>query len=188
MARPTVIEAKRHELLITATTCFKTYGYNRTSLDEVARAMKLNKASLYYYIKSKEDLFATVINHEILKSIEDLIQACDVVKKPLEKLEHFYSLRVLMQVSLYKLISVSKTNWQSFEEQLSLLSQRNIDIELKYIKTVCQQEKLLKLKDKKLEELLKLLFTTLDSFTREAILYGNLLQSEAGLEIISSWS
>jgi len=40
-----------------AMQCFAKYGLDKTTLDDIARAVGLNKASLYYYFKNKEDVF-----------------------------------------------------------------------------------------------------------------------------------
>jgi TetR/AcrR family transcriptional regulator, biofilm operon repressor len=40
-----------------AMQCFAKYGLDKTTLDDIARAVGLNKATLYYYYKNKEDIF-----------------------------------------------------------------------------------------------------------------------------------
>jgi len=40
-----------------AMQCFAKYGLDKTTLDDIANAVGLNKASLYYYFKNKEDIF-----------------------------------------------------------------------------------------------------------------------------------
>lgn len=37
--------------------CFAKYGLEKTTLDDIARLIGLNKSSLYYYYKNKEDIF-----------------------------------------------------------------------------------------------------------------------------------
>lgn len=43
-----------------AMQCFAKYGLDKTTLDDIAKAVGLNKASLYYYYKNKEDIFLEV--------------------------------------------------------------------------------------------------------------------------------
>lgn len=40
-----------------AMQCFAKYGLEKTTLDDIANAVGLNKSSLYYYYKNKEDIF-----------------------------------------------------------------------------------------------------------------------------------
>ena len=49
------------ELLDIAARYFDEKGYRATSLSDIGDALGMNKASLYYYVKSKEDLLARVI-------------------------------------------------------------------------------------------------------------------------------
>jgi AcrR family transcriptional regulator len=44
---------------------FATYGYHKTTLDDIAGLMKLKKNSLYYYFPNKESLFHELIQDEI---------------------------------------------------------------------------------------------------------------------------
>lgn len=49
------------ELLDIAARLFNEKGYSATSLAEIGEELGMNKASLYYYVKSKDDLLARVI-------------------------------------------------------------------------------------------------------------------------------
>lgn len=49
------------ELLDIAAGLFNKKGYKATSLAEIGDALGMNKASLYYYVESKDDLLAHVI-------------------------------------------------------------------------------------------------------------------------------
>ncbi len=59
----------RDALVNTAAGLFAKQGYRATSLDDVASALGMKKASLYHYIDSKESLL-TEIYHGILDRIE----------------------------------------------------------------------------------------------------------------------
>ena len=49
--------ARRGLILSTATELFSKSGYVKTSLEDIASAVGMGKASLYYYFPSKEELF-----------------------------------------------------------------------------------------------------------------------------------
>lgn len=40
-----------------AMQCFIKFGLDKTTLDDIAKSVGLNKASLYYYYRNKEDIF-----------------------------------------------------------------------------------------------------------------------------------
>ena len=77
------------KLLDAACALFARKGYHGTSLREIADALGIQKASLYYYIKSKEDLL-----YEISKAAIGHISACvkdalTQVNTPAERLYAF---------------------------------------------------------------------------------------------------
>lgn len=47
---------KRMEILRSAAAVFRKRGYYGASIDEIAGALKMTKASLYYYFKNKEEM------------------------------------------------------------------------------------------------------------------------------------
>jgi AcrR family transcriptional regulator len=58
--------AKRLELLRIATKLFKERGFQSTKLADVAQAAGLDRASVYYYVSSKDELF-----HESVEGVLD---------------------------------------------------------------------------------------------------------------------
>jgi AcrR family transcriptional regulator len=48
-----------------ATIHFSKYGFHKTTMDEIARHIHKAKGVLYYYFKSKEDLFNEVLKQEL---------------------------------------------------------------------------------------------------------------------------
>ena len=66
-------DANRESILKIAQEIFSKYGYKKTTLDDIANAVRKGKSSLYYYFSSKEDLFQAVIQKEV-----------DILRKELE--------------------------------------------------------------------------------------------------------
>lgn len=54
----------RRSIVEAASSIFSRYGYRKTSMDDIAKAFGMGKASLYYYFKGKEDIFEAVVVHE----------------------------------------------------------------------------------------------------------------------------
>ena len=55
---------RKARVLKAASECFGKYGYEKTTLDDIGKVVGLNKASLYYYYKNKEDIFCDVLYKE----------------------------------------------------------------------------------------------------------------------------
>lgn len=49
-------EAKRRAVLQAGARLFNDQGYEQTSLDDIATALKITKRTIYYYVESKEDI------------------------------------------------------------------------------------------------------------------------------------
>lgn len=96
-------ETKQQEILLAAQGLFARYGLAKTTLDEVARAVGMKKASLYYYYKSKEALFCAATRLEIADLLSRLRQAVDDVQHAREQLLRFMQTRVAYVRSLVSL-------------------------------------------------------------------------------------
>jgi AcrR family transcriptional regulator len=57
-----------------ATRLFVANGYNGISMREIAEAVGISKAGLYYHFRDKEDLFIAILTAN-LERIQDIIQA-----------------------------------------------------------------------------------------------------------------
>lgn len=54
--RDKIREQKRMAILVAGARLFTKNGFDRTSLDDIANELKVTKRTLYYYIKSKDDI------------------------------------------------------------------------------------------------------------------------------------
>lgn len=63
-------EKRRADILEAAQRLFFSRTFEEVSMDEIAKEVELNKATLYLYFKNKEDLYATIVLQgiEILKA------------------------------------------------------------------------------------------------------------------------
>jgi len=67
--------SKRQGILKGATTLFLEQGFNAVSMDKIAQAAPVSKATLYKYFASKSDLLAAVISElcaVLLQTIDDV--------------------------------------------------------------------------------------------------------------------
>ncbi len=62
MPRETVIDS-RQEILRTAARLFQQRGYDATSMNDVAAALKLSKGGLYHHFQSKDEILFEIMNH-----------------------------------------------------------------------------------------------------------------------------
>jgi len=67
------IHRRKLDILKVAARLFAERGYERTTLDMIADELGLSKPSLYYYVKSKEEVLADIFQ-EIFQSILESAQ------------------------------------------------------------------------------------------------------------------
>jgi AcrR family transcriptional regulator len=60
-----VKDQTKDKILAVASRMFGKYGFQKTTVDEIARTAHKAKGSVYYYFKSKEELFLAVVTQEI---------------------------------------------------------------------------------------------------------------------------
>jgi AcrR family transcriptional regulator len=75
--------SKEHEILTVAARLFKEKGYRATTLEDIAVAVGMLKGSLYYYIRSKEELLYLVVRDPIRQAynrLEGIVNATAPVK------------------------------------------------------------------------------------------------------------
>ncbi|MCK7536282.1 MAG: TetR/AcrR family transcriptional regulator [Marinilabiliales bacterium] len=57
-------EEYRRRIILTASKIFSHYGFRKTTMEEISRALKKGKSSIYYYFGSKEEIFEAVVLYE----------------------------------------------------------------------------------------------------------------------------
>jgi TetR/AcrR family transcriptional regulator, biofilm operon repressor len=65
-------ELTKEKIQQAAYKCVARFGFEKTTLDDIAKEVNLNKASLYYYYKNKEEIFLDVTTTETAKFVENL--------------------------------------------------------------------------------------------------------------------
>ncbi len=73
MARETLVDS-RQEILRTAARLFQQRGYDATSMNDVAAALKLSKGGLYHHFQSKDEILFEIMNHA-MEITEDRVLA-----------------------------------------------------------------------------------------------------------------
>jgi TetR/AcrR family transcriptional regulator len=84
---------KRQFILETALSVFSQYGYHGTTIDQIASAADISKTNLFYYFKSKEELYLTILEN-ILNDWLAPIAAFDEVDEPKIAIENYIRLKL----------------------------------------------------------------------------------------------
>ncbi|MCD4769430.1 MAG: TetR/AcrR family transcriptional regulator [Bacteroidales bacterium] len=98
-------EKFKEKIVLVSSEIFSQYGFKKTTMEEIAIALRKGKSSIYYYFKSKEEIFEAVIDKEAqilknelsaaIKSTDDpeirLRNYVKVKMESFEKLSNYYN-------------------------------------------------------------------------------------------------
>lgn len=87
-------EEFKRKIIITAGQIFSRYGFKKTTMDEIAKALKKGKSSIYYYFDSKEDIFEAVVLYEANILRNELTTAIKSVESPIDKMKNYVFVRM----------------------------------------------------------------------------------------------
>jgi len=84
----------RESVIDAAREVFSKYGYNKTTMDDIAHTARRGKTSIYYYFSSKEEIFRAVIEKEATLLVSELQRAIGKTDDPEEKLRIYVHSRM----------------------------------------------------------------------------------------------
>jgi TetR/AcrR family transcriptional regulator, cholesterol catabolism regulator len=98
MARETTIDS-RQEILRTAARLFQQRGYDATSMNDVAAALKLSKGGLYHHFQSKDEMLFEIMNHAMEITQERVLEPVRLIGSPEERLRALIRLHIEVVLS-----------------------------------------------------------------------------------------
>lgn len=97
----------REGIISAAQKRFKRYGFRKTTMDEIAYAARKGKSTLYYYFKSKEEVFEAVVEKEAGQLRSEISWNVNECNSAIEKLRVY----IYVRMDGFK-------NWGNFYEAL----------------------------------------------------------------------
>jgi AcrR family transcriptional regulator len=98
MARETLVDS-RQEILRTAARLFQQRGYDATSMNDVAAALKLSKGGLYHHFQSKDEILFEIMNHAMEITEERVLNPVRSLADPAERLRALIRLHIEVVLS-----------------------------------------------------------------------------------------
>src|SRR5215831_5822159 len=68
------LDQRASRILDVAARLIVRYGYDKTTLDDIAAAANISKSTMYLYWKSKDELFQALITRETLQLFDEWLQ------------------------------------------------------------------------------------------------------------------
>src|SRR5256886_4552531 len=89
----------RQEILRTAARLFQQQGYDATSMNDVAAALKLSKGGLYHHFQSKDEILFEIMNHAMDLTQERVLAPVANIGDPEERLRALIRLHIEVVLS-----------------------------------------------------------------------------------------
>jgi AcrR family transcriptional regulator len=88
------MDDKRNMIIAVAEQMYAHFGFKRTTMEEIAKKARIGKSTLYYYFKSKEEIFAEMIQKGLLITKQKLSGAINEATTPQEKIRNYVLTRM----------------------------------------------------------------------------------------------
>jgi len=98
MPRETLVDS-RQEILRTAARLFQQRGYDATSMNDVATALKLSKGGLYHHFQSKDEILFEIMDHAMEITEERVLAPVRSIADPQERLRALIRLHIEVVLS-----------------------------------------------------------------------------------------
>ncbi len=126
------LDQKREDILDAAMHCLARYGVIKTTLDDIARLVGINKATLYYYYKNKEAIFSDAIEREGTEFID---QVKENLKKKISAKDKLYTFLKTYHSYFRSRVDILELNAQAMVENHTFMRkmhncvrEKNIDL------------------------------------------------------------
>jgi len=87
-------EEVRAHIVEVARRIFTRYGFRKATMEKIASTSQMGKSSIYYYFKSKEEIFRAVVEFEAVMLKERLNRIISKKKAPPERLKAYILFRL----------------------------------------------------------------------------------------------
>ena len=125
--------SKRQRILQAASDCFARYGYDKTTLEDIGKKLQLNKASLYYYFKNKEEIFVQVILQETEVFISELQQETMEQDSLVDQVRFYLTERIRRYEEVLNLTQLSIDSLQKVEPLFQKLYKTIKEAEIRFL-------------------------------------------------------
>ncbi|SFU46530.1 transcriptional regulator, TetR family [Pustulibacterium marinum] len=168
-------QSVREHILETSKKVFQQLGYEKVTMDDVAKASGKGRSTLYYYFKNKGDVFEAVVSDEYYKMISKAKAAVNKSNSINENLLHYTEVKLKILIELattYDRILIDIKKNEAILSKIHL-NVRNEDIVLieECLLWAIEKEEITPVSTSDIEFLALAIVTATSSIEREIFLY-----------------
>ena len=105
------MSTNKTKILSKSRELFEQYGYQKTTLTDIAKSVGKVKTAIYYYFSGKDEIFAELVQTEAEAFNKKLFSEVEKVNEPLQKLELYVDTRMKLMQQLSNRYSFLKLDF-----------------------------------------------------------------------------
>jgi AcrR family transcriptional regulator len=126
----------REQIIQAATAVYKKWGFVKTTMEDIAYEAGKGKATLYYYFKSKEEVFASVLKEQIQEISFSIHSKLKDVESASDRLRKYFIMMYEESIHRVEVFSVLKMDVRKDKNLISNLREIIESSELSSIREI----------------------------------------------------
>ncbi|MFO7789874.1 MAG: TetR/AcrR family transcriptional regulator [Bacteroidota bacterium] len=127
------------KLIIAAQKCFSRFGFEKATMNDIAREARKGKSSLYYYFKSKEDIFEAVVKTEAENFKDEVNKAMNQENDLKTRVSLYFTLRMKRFKELVNLYAIMRDDYLEKLDFIENIRETYDKEELEFIQSMLQE-------------------------------------------------
>ncbi|WP_161971218.1 TetR/AcrR family transcriptional regulator [Edaphocola flava] len=181
-------EKMKQQILVAAKSVFIKYGYNKVSMDDIAKALGKSRSTLYHYFKNKKEVFELIAFTEF-KQIMQLAELEVIKGKSIQdNLIDYYSKKADCANELLVAYSSLAEEIKAHEDVFYEISKMQVEAEASVLRRILEwaieQKEINTGKERDITFLSRVLTTALRSFEQEVFLQNKFSTFKVNLSML----
>jgi AcrR family transcriptional regulator len=130
-----IVNTKEH-IIKAAMHIFSKFGFQKTTVDEIAKAAHKAKGSVYYYFKNKEELFQSVVEKEFQTLRTELTKAVEDSETGKMKLTNYITVRMKLLGGLSNMYEALKNEYLNYLGFIEKIRRKYDNEEISLVKSI----------------------------------------------------
>jgi AcrR family transcriptional regulator len=133
------IPPKKDQILQSAQVLFAQFGLRKVTIEDIAKASGVSKATTYKYYKNKTEIFNEVVLMEAEQLLDAIREAVNAEPSVVGKFKAHLMTRIEKIQDLVNFYRVTQESWGDFWPQMAKVGSWILDEETAIIKKIMQQ-------------------------------------------------
>jgi len=118
---------------------FSKFGFRKTTLEDIAKHIGKGKTALYYYYKNKEEIFGAVLDFEVERFSNEMINTLEHETSPQKKLRRYITKRMELYNYVLNFYSAIKSEYLENVAVFEKIRQKYDQMEIEIVSDILSE-------------------------------------------------